>query len=182
MVYHCASDAGRATSQQYTNVVPVLFQQGKIAEAEQVSKTASQRFANSVFAYTSPLSFLWERQQLDSMELLYRSMSTHSSPIIKVNGIGGLANMALLRGRMADAQNYGAQARQIQRSLGQPPNPLLDSLQLSNLELGFYDDTVRAVRRMDAVLSRTDLAAIPFDQRPYVALAGFYAGVGQPAM
>jgi hypothetical protein len=82
---------------------------------------------------------------------------------------------------MTDAQNYGAQVRQLMRSLGQPPNPLQDSLQLSSLELGFYDDTTRAVRRMDAVLARTDLSTIPFEQRPYVGLVGFYAGVGQTA-
>jgi tRNA A-37 threonylcarbamoyl transferase component Bud32/tetratricopeptide (TPR) repeat protein len=180
-LYKAQIDAGRATSQQYTNLVPVLFQEGKIDEAERVSRTASQRFANSIFAYTSPLSFLWERKQLDSMEMLYKAMAANASPIVKVNGIGGLANFAVLRGRIADAQNYGAQARQIQQSLGQPPNPLQDSLQLSNLEMGFYDDTARAVRRMDGVLSRTDFSTMPFDQRPYVGLVGFYAGAGQTA-
>ena len=180
-LYKAQIDAGRATSQQFTNLVPVLYNQGKIAEAEQVTATASQRFVNSIFSYTAPISFLYDRKQLDSMEKYLKTLTTNPSPIVKVNGFGGLATYSLLRGRIADLERYGGQARQMQRALGGPPNPLADSLQSSNLDLGFFDDTVRAIRRMDAMLAKTDVSALPWDLRPYIGLVAFYASAGQPA-
>ena len=180
-LYKSQIDAGRATSQQYTNLVPVLFNQGKIEEAEQVTATFAQRFSTSVFTQTAPLSFLYQRGQLDSMERHLKAMAENPSPIVKVNGYGGLAGYSLLRGRMADLARYGAQARQLQQSLGQPPNPMVDSLQQSQLDLGFYDDTARALRRMDATIARVDFSTMTFDQRPYLGLAAFYANAGQPA-
>jgi hypothetical protein len=180
-LYKSQIDAGRATSQQFTNLVPVLYNQGKIAEAEQFTATASQRFANSIFSYTAPLSFMYDRKQLDSMERYLKTMTTNPSPIVKVNGYGGLATYSLLRGRITDLNRYGAQAREIQRALGGPANPLADSLQFSQLDLGFFDDTASALRRIDAMLARTDVSALPWDQRPYLGLAAFYASAGQPA-
>ena len=180
-LYKAQIDAGRATSQQFTNLVPVLYNQGKIVEAEQVTTTASQRFANSLFTFTAPISFLYDRKQLDSLERYLKTLTTNPSPIVKVNGYGGLATYALLRGRINDLERYGGQARQIQRALGAPPNPLADSLQSSQLDLGFFNDTVGAIRRIDAMLARTDVSALPWDQRPYLGLAAFYANAGQPA-
>ena len=180
-LYKSQIDAGRATSQQYTNLVPVLYNQGKIAEAETFTTTASQRFANSVFAYTAPLSFRDDRGQLDSMEKYSTALTTNQSPIVKVNGYGVLANLSILRGRITDLNRYSDQARQLQRSLGGPPNPLVDSLQFATLELGCFDDTARAIRRVDAIVAATNLNALPWDQRPYLGLAAFYANAGQPA-
>jgi hypothetical protein len=82
---------------------------------------------------------------------------------------------------MEDLQRYGSQARQIAQTLGQPPTPVFDSLQRSQVEIGFYDDTATAIRRMDATLARADFSAVPFDQRPYLGIAAFYASAGQPA-
>ena len=180
-LYKSQIEAGRATSQQYTNLIPVLYNQGKIEEAERYTAAALQRFANSIFAYTAPLSFMYDRKQLDSMERHLKAMTTNPSPIVKVNGYGGLATYSLLRGRINDLNRYAAQARQIQQALGAPRNPLADSLQFSQLDLGFFDDTVSALRRMDAMLAKTDISSLPWDLRPYLGLAAFYASAGQPA-
>jgi len=180
-LYKSQIDAGRATAQQYTNLVPVLFNQGKIDEAEQVTAIFSQRFSASPFAYTAPVSFMYQRGQLDSLERHFKAMAASANPIIKINGLGGLASYSLMRGRLDDLERYGSQARRVAQTLGQPANPVGDSLQQSQLDLGFFDDTARAIRRVDAVLARTDLRAMPFDQRPYLGLAAFYANAGQPA-
>jgi hypothetical protein len=180
-LYKSQIDAGRATSQQYTNLVPVLFNQGKIQEAEQVTATLTQRFSSSLFAHTAPINFLYHRNQLDSLERYLKTLAANPSPVMKVNGIGGLANYSLLRGRMGDLQRYGNQAREIAATLGQPPNPVADSLQRAQVELGFYDDTATALRRIDATVARADFSRMPFDQRPYLGIAAFYANAGQPA-
>ena len=180
-LYKGQIEAGRATAQQYTNLVPLVFNQGKVTEAEQLTATFSQRFPTSLFNQTAPVSFLYHRNQLDSLERHLKTMAAHPSPVIKVNGVGGLASYGLLRGRLQDLERYGAEARQIARTLGQPPNPVFDSLQRSQVELGFLDDTVSAIRRMDAVTARADFSNMAFDQRPYLGIAAFYANAGQPA-
>ena len=180
-LYKSQIDAGRATAQQYQNLIPVLFNQGKVQEAEQMTATYTQRYPTALFAQTAPGNFLYQRGQLDSLERYLKTMTTNPSPIVKVNGFGGLASYSILRGRLDDLERYGSQARRIAQTLGQPPNPIADSLQQSQLDLGFFDDTAGAVKRMDGVVARADFSAIPFDQRPYLGLAGFYANAGQPA-
>lgn len=78
-------------------------------------------------------------------------------------------------------RRYGTQAQQLAQGLDQPPNAFNDSMQLSQLELGFLDDTASAVARMDRVVARTNFRAMPFEQRPYLGLTAFYANAGQPA-
>jgi tRNA A-37 threonylcarbamoyl transferase component Bud32/tetratricopeptide (TPR) repeat protein len=180
-LYKSQIDAGRATSQQYTNLVPVLFNQGKITDAEQLTAQLAQRFPSSLFAQTAPINFYYQRNQFDSLERHLKGMLANPSPILKVNAAGGLANYSILRGRLSDLERYGAQARQIAQTLGQPTNPVVDSLQRSQLELGFFDDTATAVRRIDATVARAEFSRMPFDQRPYLAIAAFYANAGQPA-
>jgi Flp pilus assembly protein TadD len=110
-LYKSQINAGRATAQQYTNLAPVLFNQGKVEEAEQLVATFSQRFPTSLFTQTAPPSFYYHRNQLDSLERHFRAMAASTNPIIKVNGVGGLASYSLLRGRISDLQRLGAQAR-----------------------------------------------------------------------
>jgi tetratricopeptide (TPR) repeat protein/tRNA A-37 threonylcarbamoyl transferase component Bud32 len=172
---------GRATSQQYTNLISVLFNGGKVDEAERLLGEYAQRFPGSPFVATAPLSFLYQRGRLDSLELVLTSLARSPNPIIRVNGFGGLASHALLRGRIDDTFRNGAQAQRIALTLGQPPNEINDSAQVSWLDLLYYHDTTRAVRRIESVLARTDLRALPFDQRPYLGLAIFFANARQVA-
>jgi tetratricopeptide (TPR) repeat protein len=180
-LYRSQIEAGRATAQQYTNLVPVLFNQGKAAEAEQVAATFAQTFPTSTFNQTVQVNFLYARGQLDSLEQHLKTMALNANPTIKVNGVGGLASYSIMRGRIDDLWRYSAQATQIARSLGQPANPVSDSLQRSGLDLTFLDDTARAIRRIDATVARFDFNSMTFDQRPYLGLAAFYANAKQPA-
>jgi len=58
--------------------------------------------------------------------------------------------------------------------------PITDSLSRSWLDLAYYDDTTRALRRMEAVVAKGDWRQSPFDSRPYTGLASFFAAAGQP--
>ena len=171
---------GRATSQNYTNLVGVLYNGGKLAEAEKYVAEVKQRFPASPFVFTAPLSFLYQRGQLDSMEAALKSMTASQNVIVKVNGISGLANYSLLRGRVSETVRYGEEAQRIAKTLGAPTsNMISDSLPLSWLDLLWYDDTARAVRRMNAVLGKTDIRRIPYGQRPYLGVASFFAEAGE---
>ena len=173
--------SGRATSQQYTNLISVLYNGGKVEEAEKLSAEYRQRFPQSSIGHVAPVTFLYQREQFDSMQTVLRELERSPDPILKVNGVGGLASYSLLRGRVDEALRYGKQAQAIARQLGgQPPQPINDSLSRSFLDVSYYDDTSRAVRRMEAVLAKGDWKQVPFDFRPYSGLVSFFAAAGQP--
>jgi tetratricopeptide (TPR) repeat protein len=172
--------SGRATSQQYTNLLAALYNGGKLAEAERVAAEMRRRLPAAVAGTLAPMAFLYQRGQLDSLELFLKELAKSPNPILKVNGLGGLASYSLLRGRVDDTFRYGREAQRIQQSLGQPLVPINDSLQVSWLDLLYFDDTTRAVQRMESTLAKTDLRRLPFDQRPYVGVGVFFATAGRP--
>jgi tetratricopeptide (TPR) repeat protein len=172
--------AGRATSQQYTNLLMALYNGGKLAEAEQLAAEYRRRFPSAIAAIVAPVLFLYQRGQLDSLELYLRELAKNANPVIKVNGVGGLASYSLLRGRIEDVFRYSQEAQRIAVTLGQPSIPLGDSLQVSWLDLMYLDDTTRAVQRVESTLARTDLRQLPVEQRPYAGLASFFASAGRP--
>jgi len=173
---------GRATSQQYTNLVNVLFNGGKVEEAERVFDEYRERFPAAIATATMPPSFLYHRGLYDSAAALDQALTRSDNPIIKLNGLGGLANSAMLHGRLEDARRFGMEARRVAVGLGQPPQPpVLDSINLSFVELSLIGDTVSATRRIDRLVARGDHAKLPLPQRPTGALVAFYANVGRPA-
>ncbi len=169
---------GRATAQQYSNLIGVLFNRGKIDEAEKLAIEFRQRFPSPTAA-TMPINFLYQRGQLDSLEALLNTLTQDPSAIVRVNAFGGLANYLFLRGRVSEALRFGQQARRMAQSLvAQPINMLADSLRISWLDVVLFDDTARAVRRVESTLTTVDLSALPYEQRPYIGLTEFFASVG----
>ncbi|HSA57705.1 MAG TPA: protein kinase [Gemmatimonadaceae bacterium] len=178
-LFRAQVEGGRATSQNYTNLIGALFNGGKIDEAERFAREYRERYPGTPFAMTAPANWYYQRGQIDSMQILYDSLAKQQNVIVRINGLAGLANLSVLRGRIDDLMRYSARIRPLQQSLGQPPNHLFDSLQLSQLDLIFFDDTTRAVQRMDAALRAHDIETLPFLQRPYLALISFYASAGE---
>ena len=130
--------------------------------------------------FTVPVNFIYQRGDLDSLEKALRTMAASPNVIVKINGIGGLANYSLLRGKVAETIRYGNEATRLSLTLGgQPSNMIADSLQFSFLDLNWLNDTARAVRRMDQVLAKSDIEKLPWDQRPYAGIAIFYANAGR---
>lgn len=173
--------SGRATSQQYTNLLNALYNGGKVDEAERLLSEYRERYPAAPLGHTAPVTFLYQRSQFDSMQAVLRNLANNSNIILKVNGVGGLASYSLLRGRVDDALRYGKEANGIAQQLGaQPPLPTNDSLSRSWLDLAYYDDTTRALRRMEAVVAKGDWKQAPFDARPYTGIAAFFAAAGQP--
>jgi len=173
-------ESGRATAQQYTNLIGVLYNGGRLDEAEKYVNEFRRLFPASAAASTMPLNFLYQRGDLDSLEKTLRALSRSDNVILKINGVSGLASYSLLRGKPSETIRYGAEAQRQSVALGgQPSNMAADSLQFSYLDLLWHNDTARALRRMDQVLARFDIDRLPVPQRPYLGLAIFYASAGR---
>ncbi len=178
-LYRAMIDGGRATSQQYTNLMNTLFNGGKVKEAEALALQFREKFPQALAARTFPANFLYHRGQLDSLEAFYKELAASNNTIYKINGVAGLANYSLLRGRVDDATRYGQEARRLQLSLGgQPTPPVFDSISRSFVDLSYYDDTASAKRRIEATLTRDDWKRMPFEMRPYSSLVSLFALTG----
>jgi len=179
-LYKRVIQAGRASQQQYINLVSVLFNEGKIPEAERTLTEMRQRFPNVVAGTMGQATFYYRRGQLDSMDALYKQVAAGDNVIAKLNGIGGQIQLNMMRGRLREAYRLVQDARKLTVALGQPANPLNDSLQASWIDLMIFNDTARAVRRVDRMLAATSARPSPSANRPYRGLATFYALARQP--
>ena len=181
-LYRAQITDGRATTQQYTNLMGALFNNGKVAEAEKLFDEYRKLYPNSLAATTGRMTFLYQRDQLDSIEALLREWYGSRNPILKVNAAGGLATYHLLHGRLSQVERYGDEAQRLAEQLGaNPSNPINDSLQYSWMDLMWMRDTARALRRMNNVLRRVNIHELPVLQRPYLGVASFYAEAGDVA-
>jgi tetratricopeptide (TPR) repeat protein len=174
---------GRATSQNYTNLIGVLFNGGKVEEAERYLEEYRQRFPSGTFATTGPVSFLYHQGKLDSLERHLKAMQGSQSPLLKASAAGNLSSLAVLRGRVGDAVRYGDEAARLGRTLsGSAPRPMFyDSLRFSWMDLEWMNDTARAVRRIENVLAKEPPGTHPAGLRPYGTLATFFAEAGDVA-
>jgi eukaryotic-like serine/threonine-protein kinase len=175
---------GRATSQNYTNLIGVLFNGGKVDEAERYMKEYQDRFSTAIFAATGPINFLYHKGDLDSLDRYLRSLHASRNQVIKLNATSSLASLAVLRGRIGDAVRYGEEAERLGQSLSGNPSPgpmLYDSLRFSWMDLEWMNDTAGALRRMDRVLAKEPPHTHPAGMRPYGALATFFAEAGSVA-
>ncbi|HEU4994728.1 MAG TPA: protein kinase [Gemmatimonadaceae bacterium] len=178
-LYRAGIATGRATSQQYTNFIGVLYNGGKLDEAAKYVDEYRQRFPTALAATTLPLNFFYQRSQFDSMEAVLQTMAKSNTDVVRMQGLSGLSGYRVLRGRIDDGVRYGREAQRLAQTIGAPPgNALSDSLDASWRDLILFADTARAVRRLEAELRRTDIGALPLTQRPYNGLAMFFAVAG----
>jgi eukaryotic-like serine/threonine-protein kinase len=179
-LYKHAIAAGLGSSQNYGNIIPVLFNQGKIEEARAAMAELQQRYPNVIGARTALASYHYAKGDFDSTIAIFREMAQGANPMGKVNGSAGLTQMAILQGRLAEMRTFSAETRRQLAALGQPSVPLADSLQYAMLDLFVLADTARALRMVESALATADLSALPFERRPWLAAANFFAIAGRP--
>ena len=115
--------------------------------------------------------------QLDSANaVLQRELRTHSSdPAVRNDLEQGLAEVARLRGRVAESEGYYAEARAAAAEAGGPASPLLGAVDSAFDLVWFYERPDRAASLLDRALVTAPLEKIPAPDRPYGALVEVYA-------
>lgn len=105
----------------------------------------------------------------DSMLILHRT------PNWRAVAQNGLADLALIRGRLADAERLRREAMASHEVRGAPDGYLTGALHLAAVDLRHRNDQRAALRRIDSALARHPLSTVPVIDRPYVTLAQLYA-------
>jgi tetratricopeptide (TPR) repeat protein len=91
-----------------------------------------------------------------------------------------LADIALARGRLADAEEYTRDAMAASVEAGRPANYLKDATTLGLIDVWFRRRPLDGLRTVEAALARYPLDSIPLLDRPYLELALMYATAGRP--
>jgi DNA-binding SARP family transcriptional activator/Flp pilus assembly protein TadD len=91
-----------------------------------------------------------------------------------------LAYLAQVQGKVAEAESHFRDAMAAYEEAERPVERLACAIELAGMQAWFLGDTVRAVETVRAELETRPLESIEPIDRPYPALAGFYAFVGEP--
>jgi serine/threonine protein kinase/tetratricopeptide (TPR) repeat protein len=91
-----------------------------------------------------------------------------------------LADIALARGRLAEAEEYTRDAMAATVDAGRPGNYLKDAGTLGFTDIWFRRRPLDGLRTVEAALARYPLDSIPLLDRPYVTLALIYSSAGRP--
>jgi tetratricopeptide (TPR) repeat protein/tRNA A-37 threonylcarbamoyl transferase component Bud32 len=112
---------------------------------------------------------------------LLQTTATHRDLLSQWWVSGSLGTLALIRGRLDEADRYGRQYMAVSEQRKLPGAALAKAVELAQAQLRFRNDREGAVRTVEAGLQRHPLNSLSAYDRPYTDLAGFYALAGQPA-
>ena len=93
----------------------------------------------------------------------------------------GLAAVAAVQGRLAEAERHTRDAMETSEARGQAAGYLGGALDLAEWALELQGDTSRALQTMEDALAKHPLAALAPLNRPYKRLASLYAKAGRVA-
>jgi eukaryotic-like serine/threonine-protein kinase len=179
-IFRAINTSPRATQVSMSNHAGILLTQGKVAESESAYKELARRFPAARAAQTYPAVFLYARGEYDSTEAFWKTKTSDPNELVRLASMSALTSLALLRGRLQQAMQYGAQVRKANAARGVPSNPLDDSLVAATIEIWFLGARERGVRALDAALAAVPLKSLPIEQRRYFSFAVGYAWAGRP--
>ncbi len=157
-----------------------LIAQGKLDAADSLFTECRKGFPGSEYAVPYFSQLVYARGDLDSTIRLVGSLRQAKSATARAQAQFALQGMAMLRGHLIEATHLLASARVEDSARGVPPQPLLDSLYASFLDIWMREQPARGVQRLDAALARTPLQTVDIATRPYFVVAGQYALAGRP--
>jgi tRNA A-37 threonylcarbamoyl transferase component Bud32/tetratricopeptide (TPR) repeat protein len=164
----------------HSALVAILFERGKMSEAESLARELPRKFPN-VAQSAAPLNNLhYRRGHLDSVLTSYEAMSRTRDAQIRANATGGLSQLQRLRGQLAAAERLRIEQRAIDSARGIPVNPYAPTFDAAVNDIWFRDRADRGVARIDAALARRPLQTVSRELRPYLTIAQLYARGKRP--
>jgi len=125
---------------------------------------------------------LWNQRRYDDAEQLAEAEVDSAPPGIAAQMLSGLNSLALLQGRLHEAERYFTQmSAAIARTPGGDPNAYDAALQRATATGLLRGDTARGLAILDSVLRSAPLATVPPSSDRWVSFAFTYAQLGNPA-
>jgi len=164
----------------YAQAFYAQVSQGKFAAAETTLARLARRLPEARQVWTTRARFAATKGDFATAALTYDSLLRMEQGLNwRALAYDGLADVALARGRLADAERYRREAMAANEAWGVPAAYFKGALRLASGDLRQRGDTARALRTVEAALTRQPLSTIPPADRPYLRLAELYAGAGR---
>ncbi|MFN2565986.1 MAG: BTAD domain-containing putative transcriptional regulator [Gemmatimonadaceae bacterium] len=170
-------------------LVRTQVNQGKLAAAESTARHARQRFPDAEGVELSEAAVMIHRGQLDSVEIILRPARAAREPSVRIGALNTLANLALLRGKLAEAERIRAEATAANVARGGRGWSLEPVLSAARTDVLVRGNPARAVDRLDDALTRVSNQAAtagivnaygPRLVHAYLEIANAYATSGRP--
>jgi tetratricopeptide (TPR) repeat protein len=159
-----------------------LVARGRRAEAEQVFRQVARMFRGNRAVERWGILIAASRGDYITAAAGARSYRDRNAegPLDRAAASRWLAEIALARGRLAEAEQHTRDAMAVSVDAGRPADYLKDAAVLAFTDIWFRRRPTHGLRIMDGALARYPLDAIPPLDRPYVTLAIIYASAGEP--
>ncbi|MGH7629943.1 MAG: tetratricopeptide repeat protein, partial [Gemmatimonadales bacterium] len=173
--------SGGAT-QYFFQVITAQIAQDRIGDARSTVARAAQLLpAGSTARGEFPAFIALAEREHGAADSLSRQLwrERQGNAELKARTAGALAALAETRGRLAEAAQYRRERMAASEERGLPYDYIESATQLARLELQYRNRPAEALATVEAALARHPLDSTPPADRPYLALAEFYASAGR---
>ena len=174
-----ASDPTNGT--MLVNIAQLFSEMGRHAAVDSVLQMMASR---GIPFPTGPVHFtdLWSRRDYDGAERLAHELGDTVNTRIGLNARDAVRVIALLRGRLAEAERRYRQVNDARaRFVGDTVNPYAVAYFHAMVDGAVRGDSRRAIATLDSVLRAFPVAGVPLVRDQSMTLALAYARFGNPA-
>ncbi|MBI4421738.1 MAG: tetratricopeptide repeat protein, partial [Gemmatimonadetes bacterium] len=169
--------AGGDAAVYYGNAIVAQVAQGKFAAAETTLARFARRMPDAPNVWTARAGLAAARGDFAGAVTYFDSLlrRERNPPVLRVAAYDGLADVALIRGKLAESERHRREAMAANEARGVPGAYLLGALNLARIDLQHRENSSEALKEIQAALTRHPLPTIPASDRPYAQLADFHA-------
>ncbi len=181
-LFRRATEVDSLTVTAYSNTMLTQAAQGKWDEAGETLERMTERAPRHPTTAVHAAALASARGDYDDAEaaLLELREAQADDPLWSSNVNAQLTTLALLRGRLREAQQYQRAATAGAAELELPEFRLAMEVQLAFVELWFLGQRDAAMLRTEQAVARYPMDAVVALNRPYTLLAMFYALADEP--
>jgi len=166
----------------FVNLVTDQLNEGRVAAADSTAQHFARVSPGDPAVASMQASVSIARFDYPAAERTWTRLRTEqsSSPSVLARVDPALAALELTQGKLSAGAQYGAAAIAVAEERQQPGDYLALSTELARIDLLYRNQPAAALGRVSAALKRHPLASLDPLDRPYSALARFYAEAGKP--
>jgi tetratricopeptide (TPR) repeat protein len=168
----------------YGSAMTAQVAQGKFATAESTLVLAKERFPGNPRVGVATALLASARGNYAEAEGRIGAIreSQRGSLTWRVETSDWLANLALIRGGITEAERHLRDRMRTEEERGLPGEYLEAAVSLASLDVAFRDDASRAWAQIESAFERHPLHSVPPSDRPYRWLAYIAARADRPAL
>lgn len=164
-----------------TGLATAFINNGEFDQARRTLDRVHARFPALPHANLAEIYLAAARQDWDTAERFARQRLVKSTPLDSLDGLETLAGIVMTEGRLGEAERYSKKVMAMSGGLESPGRYMSSALRVASIDLRYRHDSAAAIRTVERALARYALDSIAEGDRPYDALARFFAAAGQPA-